>query len=196
MLGTCLSGSLEVLSKIPLWDQDSGFLLFLLVMWEGKLVTATHTYSCKEIWSTMQSECDHPPPHFRFNSHRARLEDPISGDIEPGAQWNGTPGRPNHSHCSALLREANQIPSRQSRWSISSSPFSRWDYLLCFWLHGLIFAATYAILLTGCAWLMLSFPCCQATWAPKCTIWGWAHDILSVVPRTSHPALYMTFKTL
>lgn len=35
-------------------------------------------------------------------------------------------------HCSALLQQANQIPSRRSRWSISSSPFSRWDYLLRF----------------------------------------------------------------
>lgn len=54
--------------------------------------------------------------------------------LSRGTQWNGTLGRPNHPALlrSALLRQANQIPSRRSRWSISSSPFSRWDYLLRF----------------------------------------------------------------
>lgn len=60
-------------------------------------------------------ECDHPPPQFRFNSHRTRLDDPISDDIEPGTECNRPPGRTNRAHCSTLLRKANQIPSTRIR---------------------------------------------------------------------------------
>ncbi len=146
-------------------------------------------HSCTENRSTRQSEWDHPPPHFRFNSRGTRLEDPISGDIEPGTQRNGTPGRPNHPHCSALLQQANQIPSRWSRWSISSSPFSRWDYLLGFRPHGWMFTATVAFLPSGCRMLMLSFPWCQAIWDPKCKGRDGVHDVSGEVQWTSHPVL-------
>lgn len=146
--------------------QDSHLKLYLLFIGKRKEHTHTHT---QRIGAQGKCECDHPPPHFRFNSHRTRLEDPISGDIEPGTQWNGTPGRPNHPHCSALQWGANQIPSRRSRWSISSSPFSRWDYLLSFGPHGWMFTATVAIQPSGCGMLMLSFSWCRANSDPKCT---------------------------
>lgn len=118
-----------------------------------------------------QSECDHPPPHFKFNSHGTRLEDPISGDIEPGTQWNGTPGWRNHPHYSSLLQQANQIPSRQSRWSKSSSPFSSWDYVLSFRPHGWMFTATMKFLTFGCGMPMLNLPCSQATWNQSVQTW-------------------------
>lgn len=78
------------------------------------------------------------PPYFSFNSRRTRLKDPISSDIEPGTPWNGTPERPNHS---APPQWVYQIPSRRSRWLISSSFFSRWDYLPGFKAHKWIFTS-------------------------------------------------------
>lgn len=101
-------------------------------------VTTKHTllYQWDAKWNK-----HYPPPHFRFNSRRTRLEDPIIGDIEPCTPRNGTPERPNHPDGSASPRRANQILSRWSRWSISSSLFSRWDYLPSFKSHEWIFAA-------------------------------------------------------
>lgn len=150
---------------------------------------ATHIHTLHRIRA--QSECDHPPLHFRFNSHRTRLEDPISGDIEPGTQWNGTPGRPNHPHCSALPRQANQIPSRRSRWSISSSPFSKWDYLLGISPYGWMFTATVAFLPSVCGMLMLSFPWCETRsvqagmGSVMVLVWCSEHHILSLYTEKS-----------
>lgn len=122
--------------------------------------------------------------------------------LSQGTQWNGTPGRPNHPPLlrSALLRQANQIPSRRSRWSISSSPFSRWDYLLRFKTSRVdVYCGSglSAIRLrdadAGC-------PRCQATWDPKknvpaggCSPWC---PQRGDVQQTPNPALHMTFNTL
>lgn len=83
--------------------------------------THTHTHSLPDtaIRGARQSECNHPPFHFKFNSRRTRLEDPISGDIEP--EPSGMGHRGGLIIPAALPRQANQIPSRRSRWSISSS---------------------------------------------------------------------------
>lgn len=110
-------------------SQDSNLILDLLIIWwVSESTTKSHTRKYTGS-GARQIECK-PPPHFRFNSPWIRLGDSISCDIEPGTQWNRTPGSPNHPRCSAPLVQANQIPSRLSRWSISTSPFSGWDYLL------------------------------------------------------------------
>lgn len=164
----------EMVSDIHISAQDAqdhgSHFINLTLNHVREEVGATAMHSPRHRKIRAQSECDHPLPHSRFNSHRTRLEDPISSDIEPGTQWNGTPGRPNHPHCSALLQRANEAPpppaSRWSRWSISSSPFSRWDYLLGSRPYGWINAATVAFLTSGCR--MLHFPWCQLPATLKC----------------------------
>lgn len=146
-------------------------------------VAATHHH--RDVEQT-QSECGHLLPCFKFNSRGTRLEDPISGDTEPGTQWNETPGRPNHPHDSTQLQQANEIPSRLSRWSISSSFFSRWDYLLGFRLYKWMFTAVVAFLLSGCG--MLMFP--TAVWDPKYTNSERVANVPSVLQWSSHHGFY------
>lgn len=104
----------EMVSDIHISAQDAqdhgSHFINLTLNHVREEVGATAMHSPRHRKIRAQSECDHPLPHSRFNSHRTRLEDPISSDIEPGTQWNGTPGRPNHPHCSALLQRANEAP--------------------------------------------------------------------------------------